>query len=125
MENVADLHRVVAYSVPAGFALLFLWAIYSLIRNKDPHPAFWTLLAILQVVIAVQFVIGGSLYLSGARAGNWRHYFYGAFFPAIVLFVAHRWARGASAGPWLVFGVAGFVCFGLTSMALATGLGWI
>lgn len=125
MENVTDLHRFVAYTVPTGFALLFLWSIYSLIRNKDPHPWFWSLLGILQVVIGVQFLVGGTLFLSGARVDNWRHYFYGAFFPAIVLFVAHRWARGAKAAPWLVFGVSAFVCFGLTSMALATGLGWL
>ncbi len=122
MNSIVDLHRFAAYSVPTGFGLLALWSIFSLIRNRDPHPWFWSLLAILQVVIGVQFIVGGILFLDGRRTDSWRHYFYGAFFPAVVLFFAHRWARGAKAGPWLVFGVAGFVCFGLTLMALFTGL---
>jgi hypothetical protein len=125
MDSVRDLHRIVAYGVPTGFALLALWALYSLIRNKDPHPWYWNLLGMLQAVIGVQFIVGGILFLAGNRTDSWRHYFYGAFFPGLVLFFAHRWARGATAGPWLVFGVAGLVCFGLTLMALFTGLGII
>lgn len=127
MNNVSDIHLAVAYTIPTGFALLALWALYSLIRNRDPHPWFWSLLAIMQVVIGVQFVFGGLLFLSGLRPDSngptWLHYVYGALFPAAVLTFAHRWARGSKAAPWLVFGVAAFICFGLTFRALQTGLG--
>jgi hypothetical protein len=127
MDIVRNLHLLVAYSIPAGFALLTLWAIYSLIRNKDPLSGFWGLLAALQVVIGVQFLVGAILFLSGARpqsnGPSWLHYVYGAFFPALILGIAHVRARKVAAAPWLIFGVAAFICFGLTFRALQTGLG--
>lgn len=127
MDALTPLHKVVGYSIPTGFAILALWAVYGLIRNRDPHPWFWSLLGVLQVVIGIQFVFGGLLFLSGYRPDSngpeWLHYVYGALFPAAVLTFAHRWARGAKTAPWLVFGVAALICFGLTFRALQTGLG--
>lgn len=122
-----SVHRFVGYSIPAGFALLTLWALLSFIRNKAPSQWFWSLLAALQVVIGSQVVIGGLLYLGGSRPATngpeWLHYVYGGLFPAIVLIFAHRFARKAEGIAWIVFGVAAFINFGLTFRALQTGLG--
>jgi hypothetical protein len=127
MDSVGSIHKVIGYAIPSGFALLALWSVYSLVRNRDPHPWFWSLLGILQAIIGIQFVVGGSLYISGLRPASngpeWLHYVYGALFPAAVLIFAHRWAKGSKAAPWLVFGVAALICFGLTFRALQTGLG--
>lgn len=121
------VHRFIAYGIPAGFALMTLWSIWALIRNKSPEAAFWNLLAVLQVIIGIQAIVGVILLLTGGRPASlgpqWLHYAYGALFPAIVLVVAHRFARKYEGIPWLVFGVAGFIIFGLTSRALMTGLG--
>ena len=125
--EMRDLHRYVAYTIPAGFLLLALWSLAMLIRNREPGGWFWHLLATLQVVIGVQFLIGGVLFLTGARPASngpsWLHYVYGALFPALVLVVAHRRASKVATAPWLIFGVAALVCFGLTFRALQTGLG--
>lgn len=122
------VHRFIGYSVPAGFASLMLWSILALIRNKAPGESFWNLLGALQVVVGIQIVVGGILFLMGARPATsgpkWLHYCYGGLFPAIVLIVAHRYARRYESIPWLVFGIAGFICFGLTFRALQTGIGW-
>jgi hypothetical protein len=121
------VHRYMGYAVPGGFALLLLWSIWALIRNKAPGEPFWNVLAGLQVVIGIQILVGGILFLTGARPATegptWLHYCYGGLFPAIVLVVAHRYARRYDTIPWLVFGLAGFICFGLTFRALQTGLG--
>ena len=121
------VHRFIAYGIPAGFALLTLSSIWALIRNKAPAAAFWNLLAVLQVVIGVQAIVGVILLLTGARppavGAQWLHYAYGAIFPTIVLIVAHRFAAKYEGIPWLVFGIAGFIIFGLTLRALMTGLG--
>jgi len=104
-----------------------LLAAYALIRNVDAPDFFWTLLAALQVVIAVQFVVGAVLFISGERPASngpeFLHYVYGAFFPALVLGVAHWRARKVTVAPWLIFGVAAFVCAFSTFRALQTGLG--
>jgi heme A synthase len=125
---VTDLHRYVAYAIPAAFALLALWTLVAFVRNKAPGDAFWNVLAVVQIVIGVQAVVGAVLFVGGARPDSngpsWLHYVYGALFPAAVLVVAHRAARGRwESIPWAAFGVAALVCFGLTFRALQTGLG--
>jgi hypothetical protein len=124
---IVDIHRYIAYSIPTGFALLLLWSIFILVRNREPGGGYWNLLAALQVVIGIQFVVGATLFLSGHRPDSngpqWLHYVYGAFFPGLVLVIAHNRARKTEAAPWLIFGIAAFFCFGLTFRALQTGLG--
>lgn len=123
---MTDLHRYVAYAIPAGFALLALWAFFSFVRNKAPGDRFWTFLAILQAVLGLQVVVGGILYLLGHRATpasgpEWLHYAYGGLFPVVLLVAAHRYSRRNESVAWLVFGFAALVNFGLTFRALGTG----
>jgi hypothetical protein len=124
---VTEIHHYIAYSIPVGFALLALWALVSFVRNKAPHDLFWTLLAILQVVIGIQVLAGAILYVSGHRPDpngpEWLHYVYGGLFPAALLVAGHRFARKYEDIPWVVFGIVAFLCFGLTFRALQTGLG--
>lgn len=109
--------------------MLSLWALVAFVRNRNPRDHFWHLLALLQVVIAIQFVVGAVMFLRGGRVGptdplGFLHYFYGAFFPAAVLVYTHRKARSERWRqiPWAAFGIAAFVNFGLTARALMTGL---
>ena len=122
-----EIHRLVAYAIPAGWALLALWALASFVLNRAPHGAFWSLLAVLQVALAAQAVVGLVLLAMGRRPASvgpeWLHYAYGALFPLAVLVVAHRWARRHESLSWAFFGAAGVVIFGLTFRALQTGLG--
>jgi len=126
---MTDLHRFIAYAIPAGFAVLALWTLYSFVRNRGPGNWYWNLLAVLQGVIAVQVVVGAILFVAGGRPESngpqWLHYVYGGLFPAVVLVTAHGYARSERFRdiPWAAFGVAALVCFGLTFRALQTGLG--
>jgi hypothetical protein len=127
VNAVAELHKYVGFCIPAGFTALMLWTIISLVRNKAPKTGFWVLLGILQVVIGVQFLVGGALFVSGARPAtegpDWLHYVYGALFPAFVLTIAHGQARKHSDIPWVIFGIAAFLCAASTFRAIQTGLG--
>ncbi|MFN2389993.1 MAG: hypothetical protein ABR575_10375 [Actinomycetota bacterium] len=124
---MTEVHRYLAYLVPAGFALLLVWSIAAFVRNKAPGGGYWNLLAALQVTIGLQVLVGGLLYAIGGRPATngpeWLHYVYGGLFPAVVLVFAHRFARKMEGVAWIVFGFAGLVCFGLTFRALQTGLG--
>ncbi len=126
---MSDLHRVIGYPIPVGFGLLVLYTAFAIVRDRPPGGLFWNLLAILQVVLVGQAVVGAFLFLSGLRprSGSWRHYVYGAVVPAIVLVAAHRFAASErfKAIPWLAFGIAAFVALASTLMALLTGLGMI
>ncbi len=124
---MSQVHRFIGFAIPAGFAALFLWTIVSFIRNKPPGDWFWRLVAVLQVVLGLQVLLGGLLFVAGyrphPRGPVWLHYTYGGLFPIAVLMVAHRYARRYEGISWLVFGAAAFVNFGLTFRALQTGLG--
>ena len=54
--------------------------------------SFWNLIALIQIVIAIQVIVGGILFLMGHRPDSngptWLHYVYGAFFPAALLLSA-------------------------------------
>lgn len=126
---MSAFHRYIGFAIPTGFVILMLWAIFTLIRKRPPHDWFWNLLGLLQAIIAIQVVVGAVLFVVGNRPPpqdlRWLHYFYGGLFPALVLIAAHRIAvkERWREVPWLVFGFAAFVNFGLTSRALMTGLG--
>lgn len=127
MNFIRSLHLYVGYGIPFGFLALALWSLISLIIKREPAGGYWSLLGVLQAIIGIQFVFGAALFLVGRRppgAGGpvWLHYVYGAFFPALVLLVAHLRARKVPAAPWLIFGFAALICFGLTFRALQTGL---
>ena len=124
---MSQIHRLIAFAVPFGWALLAGWSLFSFLRNKPPGDRFWTLLGALQAILGVQIVIGLILLALGripvSRGPVWLHYVYGGLFPVAVLVVAHRFARRQEGISWLVFGVAALVIFGLTFRALQTGLG--
>lgn len=125
---VTDVHRFIAYAIPAAFLLLALATAVGLVRNKAPGGWFWGLLGAVQVVLGIQVVVGGILFLLDNRpetsGPEWLHYVYGGLFPAALLVLAHRLGKRFADIPWVVFGVISLVCFGLTFRALQTGLGW-
>lgn len=103
---------------------MWLAGLAAWLIRREPGRWFWALLAVLQVLLIVQLVAGVVLLAAGHRPDTWRHYVYGVFGPAVVLVVAHVLGRDMAneEDTWKVFAVAGFVVFGLTGMALATGL---
>lgn len=128
MEIVEVLHRLVGYAIPTAFGVLALWSFGALALKKQVHhEGFYGLLGAVQVAIGIQFLVGAILFVSGARPVSdptFLHYVYGAFFPALVLLVAHIRARKVPEAPWLIFGVAAFICCFSTIRALGTGFGW-
>ena len=124
---MSEFHKYFGYAIPAGFGILFLWAIYCLIRNKQPADRFWTLLGVMQVFIGLQVVVGAILFVMGLvppTSPVWLHYAYGGLFPAALLMLAHRLGSTRfESVPWIPFGAVSILICGLTVRALMTGLG--
>ena len=124
---MTELHRYIAFAVPAGFGLLVLLSVFAYIANKDPGGWYWNVLASLQVVLGLQLIVGIVLLLQGGRpqsnGPSWLHYVYGAGFPLLVLVLAHRQARRHPGTEMIFFGVAAFLCTFSTLRALQTGFG--
>jgi hypothetical protein len=127
---MTNAHRILGLSVAAVFLLVFVWGTVAWIRNRDPGPWFWKAVAVGQVGVSVQILLGLVLYAQGGRPTDPLHYAYGAF-PLLVLFIAHRSARRFRGLEWAVFAIAGLVIFGLMSRGFMTGMeigssfGWL
>jgi hypothetical protein len=119
------VHAAVGFAVVGGWFVLLVWGGGGWVLKREPNPWFWRLLAVLQVLLAVQLAAGLLLLALGDRADSFLHYLYGVVFPVIVLVVAHVLGRGMEdeEDTFKVFTVASFFIFGLTLRALTTGLG--
>jgi hypothetical protein len=124
-SGICLVHAYIGFAIVGGWALLFLWGLGAFIVKREPNQWFWRALAVLQVGIIVQLVVGVTLLGTGHHLPSFLHFAYGVLFPAIVLVIAHTVGRGLEdeADAWKVFAVASFFVFGLTLRALSTGLG--
>lgn len=134
---MSSVHEVVGFAVVAIFALGWIWGLGAWIARRDPGTWFWLWLAVAQVVAGAQAILGIVLLLLGRRMvtptalGGILHYVYGLL-PILLFLFAHIIARSGNARligidrpvrVWVPFAWASFICFGLTSRALMTGLG--
>jgi hypothetical protein len=118
------VHKITGFLIVGGWGILMLWGGISFLMKREPNTWFWRLLGVLQGILILQLVFGLILWISNPLPA-FLHPFYGALFPAIVLAIAHVFARGLDdeSDRWKVFTVASLFVFGLTLRALTTGLG--
>ena len=136
---MSALHEYVGFAVVGVFALGWIWGLGAWVTKRGPGERYWTWLTVAQVVAGIQATLGIVLLLFGRRMvtvgalGGVLHYVYGLL-PILLFAFAHIVARAGNAAilgfdrrkeirPWVPFAWASFICFGLTSRALMTGLG--
>lgn len=125
------------FAVVALFALGWIWGLGARLARRGPGEAYWTWLAVAQLVAVAQAILGTILLIIGRRVvsegalGGTLHYVYG-YLPLVLFVFAHVLARAGDARaigidrpvkPWVPFAWASFISFGLTLRALMTGLG--
>jgi hypothetical protein len=135
---VSEVHKYIGFAVVGVFTLGWVWGLGAWISKRGPGERYWTWLAVAQVVAGAQallgitlLVIGRRMATPGAALGDVLHYVYGLL-PILLFVFAHVVARSGNARvvgidrpvrAWVPFAWASFICFGLTSRALMTGLG--
>ena len=116
------IHGTFGLAVAFVFLIIAALGVVFWVRNRDPGGFFWGLVALAQVGVGVQILLGLLMLASGRRAANWVHYAYGLF-PVLTLFVAHRYSKKAKGLEWVAFAIVGLVNFGLMFRGYMTGLG--
>ncbi|MFM8999268.1 MAG: hypothetical protein ACKOKE_04250 [Actinomycetota bacterium] len=121
---MSSVHTYVGFAIVALFAVGWIWALGAQLAKRGPGEGFWRWLTVVQVVAVVQAVIGIWLLAIGRVLPQTLHIVYGLG-PLVILGIAHALARDRNfeRRPWVAFGFAAFICFGLTLRALMTGLG--
>lgn len=134
---MSAIHQVLGFAVVGIFALGWVWGLGAWISKRGPGERYWVWLTVAQVVAGAQAILGIVLLLMGRRMatpgtlGDFLHYVYGLL-PILLFVFAHVVARAGNARligidrpvhPWVPFAWVSFICFGLASRALMTGLG--
>ena len=134
---MSEVHKYIGFAVVGVFTLGWVWGIGAWISKRGPGERYWTWLAVAQVIAVAQALLGITLLVIGRRMatagalGDVLHYVYGLL-PILLFVFAHVVARSGNARivgidrpvrAWVPFAWASFICFGLTSRALMTGLG--
>jgi hypothetical protein len=134
--TLVGLHAyVLGYAVVGSWAVICFWSLALRLARYEDTPTFWRAVSVAQILLVLQLLAGLVLLVLYAlgRAGLPGdgsafdvsfHLLYGAGFPLIVLFFAHKWAREGRYHPHAVFAVAALVLFGLTARAWQVGAGW-
>jgi hypothetical protein len=118
-----DVHRILGFSIAAGWTLLFLAGVTLAIRKRPAGRFYWRLLAVLQVALGLQLVAGLVVFASGGRPPV-LHYVYGVVVPALLLVEAHVFAPRFDGLPsHALFTTAAFINLFLALRAIQTGLG--
>jgi hypothetical protein len=134
-----EIHEYVGFAVVGIFTVGWVWGLGAWILRRGPGEGYWIWLTVAQVVAGLQALLGITLLIIGYRVhaegtlGGILHYVYGLL-PLLLFVIAHVVARAGNASlvgfderkqirPWVPFAWAAFICFGLTSRALMTGLG--
>jgi hypothetical protein len=133
--DILALHGyVLGYGAVGSWAVIAFWSLALRLLRYEHTPWFWRAVSLAQIILALQFFLGLALltmYTLGTAGlpGDGSvfdvsfHLLYGAGFPLIVLFVAHKWSRDGRVDPHTAFAVAGLVNFGLTARAWMVGAG--
>ncbi len=134
---MSQIHRFLGFAVVGVFALGWIWGLLAWVAKRGPGERYWIWLTVAQVVAGLQAIVGIVLLFLGRRMvtpgtlGDVLHYVYGLL-PILLFVFAHVVARAGNAKiigidrpvrSWVPFAWASFICFGLTSRALMTGLG--
>lgn len=133
--DIVSLHGyVLGYLTVGSWAVLMFWSLALRFTRYEETPWFWRAVSVAQILLALQFFVGMALLTmysigAGGLPGDGSafdvsfHLLYGAGFPLVVLFVAHKWARSGRVDPHSAFAVASLVIFGLTARAWMVGAG--
>jgi len=116
-----DFHKYLGETVVGLFALIAVWGLLFVAIKRDPGRFFWWPVAAVQILLALQIVVGVILLLTGYPLPELLHMGYGVF-AALALVYAHLEARNKPDRPWAPFAWVALVAFGLTLRALTTGL---
>lgn len=80
MTAISEIHRVLSNTIWMFYLAIGLWGLFRALRGRSVDGSYFGAIAVIQIVIVIQALLGGVLYLSGARPGRELvHYLYAAF----------------------------------------------
>lgn len=97
MDAITNIHASLANTVWLFLLILGLWSLWRSFRGQGVSGGFLGALAIGEILIVVQVILGAILYFSGGDANLTQpalHVLYAAFSVVFLPFVYLYWLRG-------------------------------
>jgi uncharacterized membrane protein len=121
--TLTDIHHNLATSVLLFMLIAGVWGIISYARGRSMSGNYWGILAVGELLILAQGVLGAVLWISGARPGRLGvHILYGVVavisLPAYYAITRGRDDRQVV----LVYGMLNFFLAAISLRAAATGV---
>lgn len=122
MATLVFIHARLSITVLLFLLALGLWGLWSYLRGEGVSGSMWGALAVGELLILMEGLLGASLFLGGYRpARTGIHILYGIFL-AIALPGAYSYTRGRSSrGEALIFGLLALFLAGVAIRARVTG----
>ncbi len=115
------IHERLATTALYYFLIIALWGYYKFFRKQSIDSSYWGILAIAEILVLGEALLGGYLWFSGFRpARGWLHILYGSLIPAMIP-LAYAYTRGrAQRAEILVYGTVTIITAGLILRAIYT-----
>lgn len=114
------LHERLATSMLLFLSVAGLWGLASYLLRRGVSPSFWGILAIGELLILAQVIVGVALWLDGARPARGIHLLYGVV-AAIALPGYYAYSKGKDDHRTaLNFGLICLFLVGITLRAMGT-----
>ena len=117
------LHGGLANMTLLYFLILSLWGFLLFLRKQGPSSSYWGSLVIGEILVVAQGLLGGYLWLTGARPSRGEvHLIYGFLIPVIIPLVYGLTKGSDKRRDSLAYGAALIFTVGLALRAITTGL---
>jgi hypothetical protein len=116
------LHDRLATTALLYMIVLGIWGLWRYFRGQSIEGSFWGALVIAEIVLVVQGLLGGYLYLTGLRpVRGWIHILYGIA-SVLVIPGVFAFTQGASdRRTTFIYAIALLFLAGLIIRGIATG----
>ncbi|HUF40291.1 MAG TPA: hypothetical protein VMN57_17345 [Anaerolineales bacterium] len=119
--TVSEIHDALANTALYYFILLAAWGSFRFLRKQGVDSSFWGALVIAEILLAVQFLLGGYMWVIGLRPARNVHLLYGLV-SLLALPGMFMYTKGRSERPeMLMYAVICLVLVGVLLRAIFTG----
>lgn len=120
--SISEIHARLGNTAMLYFLLIALWGYYRFFRGQGISSSYWGALAVGEILLVVQGLIGAYLWFAVSPPLRPIHILYG-FVGLIMIPGAYAYTKGESGRPEiLVYGTATLIGVGLLLRGIFTGL---
>jgi hypothetical protein len=115
---LADIHARLANTAILYFLIISIWGWVRFFRKQGVDSTYWGMLAIAEILVVAQALLGSYLWIVGLRPGRTLHLLVLLMIPG-----AYIYTRGRDDRPEvMIYGMVTIVAVGLIMRAMVTGV---